>query len=110
MNSIAPLARSKPHASIAHYVAFLFQTEVGDWRVLFPDVAGCEAQGFTVQDATYSAATALARCAGVKVLRPPRSLAQIESDQLWFAAHRITLKETLVTMVPLRGISDSLQL
>jgi hypothetical protein len=76
--------------------------------VLFPDLTECEARAFTVQDATYAAATALARCARVKggALPLPRSLSQIESDRGWFKANGIALSETVVTMVPLWSTFD----
>lgn len=102
MNSISP-HRSTRRPPIAHYVALLLPTEIGEWRVLFPDLTECEAHAFTVHDATYAAATALARCAKVKGddLPLPRSLSQIESDRAWFKANGIALRETVVTMVPL---------
>ena len=108
MNSIPPL-RGIRQSPAAHYIALLLPTEIGEWRVLFPDVTECEARAFTVQDATYAAATALARCAKVKgsKLPLPRSLAQIESDRGWFEANRVRLSETLVTLVPLWSAPDS---
>jgi hypothetical protein len=86
-----------------HYVALLLPTDIGEWRVLFPDVADCEASAFTARDATYVAATALARCARRKPggLPLPRSLLQIESDRDWFKTHGVALRETVVTMIPL---------
>ncbi|HKP25033.1 MAG TPA: hypothetical protein VJV39_14295 [Dongiaceae bacterium] len=111
MNNIAPLRRSDPQHPLTHYVALLLPTEIGEWRVLFPDVSGCEARGFTVQDATYAATAALARCAAVKGdnLPMPRSLMQIESDRDWFKSNGIVLNEAVVTMVPLWPMLGYLQ-
>jgi len=111
MNSISPPRRGEPRHPVAHYVALLLPTEIGEWRVLFPDVSECEARGFTMQDATYAATTALARCAGAHggALPMPRSLIQIESDREWFTAHGIALREAVVTMVPLWPMLDYLR-
>lgn len=111
MNNITPPRRRESQYPVAHYIALLVPTEIGEWRVLFPDVSECETRGFTVQDATYAAATALARCASAQRggLPMPRSLMQIESDRDWFAAHGVSLKEAVVTMVPLWPMLDYLQ-
>jgi hypothetical protein len=111
MNSVNPLRRNKRQIPVAHYVALLLPTEIGEWRVLFPDVAECETRGFTVQDATYAAATALARCAGRggTSLPVPRSLTQIQGDREWFANNGVSLNEAVVTMVPLWEASEDLQ-
>jgi hypothetical protein len=111
MNSISPALRRKGEHPIAHYVALLLPTEIGEWRVLFPDVAECEARGFTVQDATYAAATALARCASANGdnFPTPRSLIQIESDREWFKANGVAMKEAVVTLVPLWPTLDYLR-
>jgi predicted RNase H-like HicB family nuclease len=108
MNSTTPPRRRDAEHPIAHYVALLMPTEIGEWRVLFPDVSECEARGFTVQDATYAATTALARCADTRgeALPIPRSLIQIESDGAWFKANGVALKEAVVTMVPLWPTRD----
>jgi hypothetical protein len=107
MNNISPYYATRRPAR-AHYIALLLPTEIGEWRVLFPDLSDCEARAFTVQDATYAATTALARCARTKGdnLPLPRSLAQIESDREWFKANGIMLSETVVTMVPLWAGTD----
>ena len=111
MNSIIPPPRSTRRHPVAHYIALLLPTEIGEWRVLFPDVTECEARGFTVQDATYAAATALARCASLKGenLPMPRNLLQIESDSAWFEANGFALNEAVVTLVPLWATIDYLQ-
>ena len=103
MNNISPLRREGSRHPVAHYVALLLPTEIGEWRVLFPDVSECEARGFTVQDATYAAATVLARWGAAKGdnLPMPRNLMQIESDRDWFKSNGVVLNEAVVTLVPL---------
>jgi predicted RNase H-like HicB family nuclease len=34
---------------MTHYLAIFVETDVGEWRVVFPDVPGCEASGFTLE-------------------------------------------------------------
>ena len=94
---------------IAHYVAILEPLEVGEWRILFPDVPGCETHGFTVQDATIAAATALARQARKKGSRfpRPRGLRQIEDDTDWLSKNSVDLRKTMVMLVPLRARSQN---
>jgi hypothetical protein len=107
MNNISPFHGTR-RPPTAHYVALLLPTKIGEWRVLFPDLRECEARAFTMQDATYAATTALARCARIKghTLPLPRSLVQIEADREWFKANGIVLGETVVTMVPLWAGTD----
>jgi predicted RNase H-like HicB family nuclease len=86
---------------MSHYIALLLRSPVGEWNVVFPDVPECRAHGYTVDDATYAAMTALSRCAaedGVS-LRPPRDLAEIERDEEWLSRNRIDLSEAIVTMI-----------
>ena len=47
---------------MSHYIAIFVEDHIGEWRVVFPDVPGCEARGFTLHDAQYAAASTLARC------------------------------------------------
>src|SRR6266498_810519 len=44
---------------VAHYIAIIVPADNGDWRVLFPDLAGCEARGFNLDEARMAAVTAL---------------------------------------------------
>jgi predicted RNase H-like HicB family nuclease len=86
---------------MSHYVALLLRSPVGEWNVVFPDVPECRAHGYTVDDATYAAMTALSRCAaedGVS-LRPPRDLVDIERDEEWLSRNNIDLSEAIVTMI-----------
>jgi predicted RNase H-like HicB family nuclease len=107
MNSITrpKIERRMPKA---HYVAVLQPSIVGEWQVLFPDVPACEAHGFTAQDATFAAATALARCAEEQGDRfpTPRPLSQIECDREWLSSNKIDLIRSVVIMVPLFARAD----
>ena len=46
---------------MSHYIAIFVEDHVGEWRGVFPDVPGCEARGFTLDDAQFAAARALSR-------------------------------------------------
>jgi len=107
MNSITrpKIERRTPKA---HYVAVLQPSIVGEWRVLFPDAPDCEAHGFTAQDATLVAVTALARYAEEQGDRfpMPRPLSQIECDREWLSRNEIDLIRSVVIMVPLFARAD----
>lgn len=88
-----------------YYAAIFLQSQVGEWHVLFPDLPGCEAQGYTLEDAGYAAVTALGRCAernGAE-LASPRDLAEIAADTEWLSRHGVQLAKAVVSMVPLAG-------
>ena len=88
---------------MSHYIALLVRSPVGEWNVVFPDIPECRARGYTVDDATFAATTALSRCAaehGVS-LRPPRDLTEIERDEEWLSRNKVDLSEAIVTMISL---------
>ena len=86
-----------------YYAAVFLESHVGDWHVLFPDLPGCEAQGYTLEDAGYAAATALARCAerNGATLASPRDLTEIAADTEWLSCHGVQMATAVVAMVPL---------
>ena len=86
-----------------YYIALLIPSSVGEWRVLFPDVPECQAHGYTVDDATFAATTALSRCLAENGHLPPlpRDLAEIERDAEWLSRNNVDLHEAIVTMVSL---------
>jgi predicted RNase H-like HicB family nuclease len=90
-----------------YYAAVFLESHLGDWRVLFPDLPDCEASGYTLEDAAYAAATALARCASRNgaTLAAPRNLAEIAADTDWLARHDVEITRAVVSMVPLQ-LSD----
>lgn len=86
-----------------HYIAIVVPSEDGHWRVLFPDVAGCEGRGLDLHDAKLAALDALSRRAkqNGSELPPPRDLSAIEHDKAWIARNGIDLSRAIVTMVSL---------
>jgi hypothetical protein len=44
------------------YIAIFVENIVGEWRVVFSDLLGCEVRGFNLDDAQYAAASGLDRC------------------------------------------------
>ena len=86
-----------------YYAAFFVPCHVGEWHVFFPDLPDCEAYGSTLRDAGYAAATALARYAEQKgaLLPPPRSVAEISKDGVWFSQNGVQLAKAIITMIPL---------
>jgi predicted RNase H-like HicB family nuclease len=85
-----------------HYIAIFVETDFGDWRVVFPDVPGCEAKGFTFDDAKFAAVSAL-----VQSIReggsPPRpmDLEAVQRNEEWLSRHHIDLSKAIVSMIPL---------
>jgi predicted RNase H-like HicB family nuclease len=88
-----------------YYPAILVETDFGDWRALFPDLPNCEARGYTLEDASHAAATALKQCADQNggALAPPRDLTEISADEDWLSRNDVQFKNVVVTMVPLAG-------
>jgi predicted RNase H-like HicB family nuclease len=86
-----------------HYIALLIPSSIGEWRVLFPDVPECQAHGYTLDDATFAATTALSRCLAENGHLPPlpRNLAEIERDEEWLSRNNVDLHEAIVTMISL---------
>ena len=84
-------------------IALLLRSPVGEWNVFFPDVPDCQAHGYTVDDATLAARTALSRCLAENGHSPPppRDLAEIERDEEWLSRNNIDLHEAIVTMISL---------
>jgi predicted RNase H-like HicB family nuclease len=88
---------------MTHYVAIAVPTEVGEWRILFPDVPGCEARGYTVADAKYAALTKLRQRLECELPLPshPRDLAAIASDHEWVSRNHVDFAQAVIAIVPL---------
>ena len=88
---------------MSHYIALLLRSPVGEWNVFFPDVPDCQARGYTVDDATFAATTALSRRLAENGHLPPlpRDLSEIERDTEWLSRNHIDLHEAIVTMISL---------
>jgi predicted RNase H-like HicB family nuclease len=85
-----------------HYVAIFVQNDMGEWRVVFPDIPGCEAKGFSLDDAKFAATTALAQYIdGQESLPEPMDLAAIDRKADWLAQNHIDLSKAVISIVPL---------
>ena len=88
---------------MAHYIAIIVPSVDGDWRVLFPDIAECEARGFNLDDARMAAVAVLDKHLkddGTRLGRP-RDLSDIERDEEWLSRNGVDLSKAIVTMVSL---------
>jgi hypothetical protein len=87
------------------YIAIAVPTEVGEWRILIPDLPGCEARGYTVDDAKYAALTKLRQRLECEFSLPPcpRDLAAIASDREWMLRNNVDFSQAVIAMVPLNG-------
>jgi predicted RNase H-like HicB family nuclease len=100
--------------AMSHYIAILMPTPIGEWRVIFPDLPGCEATALSVEDARFAAVSALSHYIGeAGQTRPrPRDLVEIERDTEWLATNGVDLSKAVITMIPLptwqAGVSVSL--
>ncbi|MEZ5832571.1 MAG: type II toxin-antitoxin system HicB family antitoxin [Dongiaceae bacterium] len=85
-----------------HYIAILVETDVGEWRVLFPDVPGCEAKGFNLDDARFAAQSALRQCIEDSNTPPPMpmDMLAVERNEDWLKRHHVDLSTAVVTMIP----------
>lgn len=88
---------------MAHYIAIIVPADSGDWRVLFPDIAECEARGFNLDEARMAAVHALDKRLkeNGSGLRQPRDLSEIERDDEWLSRNGVDLSKAIVTMVSL---------
>jgi predicted RNase H-like HicB family nuclease len=87
---------------MAYCVAIFVESEVGEWRVIFPDLPGCEARGFTLDDATIAASTALSNYARQNGGRfpSPRDLTEVEKDEEWLSRNGVDFTRAIVTILP----------
>ena len=87
---------------MSHYTAIFIEDHIGEWRVLFPDVPGCEAKGFTLHDAHYAAASTLSRCLQVNGSPPlPMDMATIKKCDEWLEQNHVDLSKVVVSMISL---------
>ena len=86
-----------------HYLAIFVEDQLGEWRVVFPDVPGCEARGFTLDDAQYAAASTLSRCLQENGTRPPMpmDMAAVKKSDEWLKQNRVDLSKAVVSMISL---------
>lgn len=88
---------------MTHYIAIFIETDVGEWRVVFPDAPGCEAKGFNLDDAKFAAVSALAECIrdGNSLPSAPMDMATVQKSEEWLSRNHIDLSKAVVSMIPL---------
>lgn len=85
-----------------HYIAIFVENHIGEWRVVFPDLPGCEARGFSLDDARFAAASALAqRLHGSGPFPEPMDMAAIRQSEDWLSRNSIDLSRAVISTVPL---------
>ena len=85
-----------------HYLALLFESDVGEWYVVFPDAPDCAAKGLTPADAKLAAVTALNEHLRRRDVPPPlpTDIEAVQQSEEWLARNRIQLSKAVVTMIP----------
>ena len=88
---------------MTHYIAIFLENDVGEWRVMFPDVPGCEAKGFTLDDAKFAAVGALVQFIRENGSPPsyPMDLETLQRREEWLSQNHIDLSKAVVSMIPL---------
>jgi predicted RNase H-like HicB family nuclease len=83
---------------VTHYIAVFVENDVGEWRVVFPHVPGCEAKGFSLEDAKLAATSALQRCIkkNGSSTASPTDKAPIHE---WLSQNHIDLSRAIVTAI-----------
>lgn len=84
-----------------HYLAIFIEDYVGEWRVVFPDAPGCEAKGFSLDDAQFAAASALSRCfrENGTPLPLPMDMAAVAECDAWLEQNHVDLSKAVVSMI-----------
>jgi len=70
---------------------------------MFPDVPGCEAKGFTLDDAKFAAVGALVQFIRENGSLPsyPMDLETLQRREEWLSQNHIDLSKAVVSMIPL---------
>ena len=85
---------------MSHYIAIFIEDHIGEWRVVFPDVPGCEAKGFSLHDAQFAAASTLSNCLRDNGTPPlPMDMAAVEKSDEWLKQNRVDLSKAVVSMI-----------
>jgi predicted RNase H-like HicB family nuclease len=86
---------------MSHYIAIFVEDHIGEWRVVFPDLPGCEARGFTLDDAQYAAASTLARCLHENGTPSPlpMDMAGVAKRDDWLKRNHVDLSKAVVSMI-----------
>jgi predicted RNase H-like HicB family nuclease len=83
-----------------HYVAIFMQDDIGEWRASFPDLPGCEARGFSLDDVKFTAETALAEWIRKNGAPAPLPTPMAALQQDWLTKNEVDLSKAVVTMIP----------
>ena len=88
---------------MTHYLAIFVETDLGEWRVVFPDLPGCKAMGFTLDDAMFAASSALRQYIQEIGLLPPHpmDLSAVQQSEEWLSENRVDLSRAIISMVPM---------
>ena len=88
---------------MSYYIAIFIEDHIGEWRVVFPDVPGCETKGFSLEDAQFSAASALSKCLRENGTPPPlpMDLTEVEKCDEWLEQNHVNLSKAVVSMIRL---------
>ena len=82
-----------------HYIAICIEeASSGGWRVLFPDVPGCETKVHDLANLAHLAAIELARWVEERGLPLPADGA-VERGNAWLAQNKVDISKAIVTMV-----------
>ena len=85
---------------MSHYIAIFIEDHIGAWRVVFPDVPGCEAKGFSLDNAQVVAASALSQHIRQNGTPPlPMDLAAVEKNDEWLKQNDVDLSKAVVSMI-----------
>jgi predicted RNase H-like HicB family nuclease len=88
-----------------YFIAVLVPQTGGGWRVHFPDLPGCGAEGNEVEIAIDHASRAVTAMIGKLPLSgglpPPRSFEEIRTDETWAAELSIDWAFAVVSLVQL---------
>jgi predicted RNase H-like HicB family nuclease len=86
-----------------HYIGIFIETDMGEWRVVFPDVPGCEAKGFNLDDARFAAASALSQGLHENGTPPPlpMDMVAVAKCDEWLEQNQVDLSKAIVSMIPL---------
>jgi predicted RNase H-like HicB family nuclease len=87
---------------MTYYIAIFVQSDLGEWDVIFPEVPGCEARGFSLDVARYAATSALQQC--IRERGPhaasPMDLAGARSED-WLSRNQVDPARAVISMIAL---------
>ncbi|HET6159024.1 MAG TPA: type II toxin-antitoxin system HicB family antitoxin [Dongiaceae bacterium] len=86
-----------------YYIAIFVESELGEWRAVFPDIPGCEARGFSLEDAKYAAASTLQQCIrrSGSPAPAPMDMNAVQRSEAWLTHNQLDLSRAVVSMIPL---------